>query len=68
MAKKHSDEKEFLQTTIDAWQPISPVPLTEADAAEILAQMLSLTETLKKIDEESKMPLTKIKEDAKTCS
>ena len=55
MAKKQSSEysKEFLNKTIQVWQPYSPTPLSLNDAREITDNMTSLFNLLMKIDEKS---------------
>lgn len=43
--------------TIEAWQPLSPVPLTEEDAAEIVTSMKGFLSVLREWSEaESKTP------------
>ena len=38
--------KESIESTIEAWQPLSKEPLTEADAIEILTNMFGLLNCL----------------------
>jgi len=44
MAKKHSFKysKDFLERTIEVWQPYSPAPLSLKDAREIIDNMTAL--------------------------
>ena len=52
--------KQFIQETIDIWQPYSPEKLTEADAAEIADNMIGLYSFL--------LGLKKKHEDKEVCS
>lgn len=60
--------KEFIQKTIDVWQPYSPDKLTETDAIEIADNMIGLytflLELKKKRDERSKKTVTTAKNKA----
>ena len=47
--------KEFLDKTIQAWQPLSKEPLTHADAVESIENMVEYFKVLLKIDEEAKI-------------
>jgi len=42
--------KEFIQKTIEVWQPYSKDKLTEEDAAEIADNMIGLIEILAELD------------------
>ena len=47
---KRQQDPEFIQQTIDVWQPCSKEKLTEADAIEIITNMTGLLKVLMKID------------------
>ena len=47
---KRQQDPEFIQQTIDVWQPCSKEKLTEADAIEIITNMTGLFKVLMKID------------------
>ena len=43
--------KEFIEKTIEVWQPYSPEPLTEEDAREIAGNMAELFCLLDELDQ-----------------
>jgi hypothetical protein len=43
---KRSAERRFLRQTVEVWQPYSPVPLSEPDAAEIFRNLTSFLDLL----------------------
>ena len=47
---KKSAERRFLRQTVEVWQPFSPVPLSEPDAAEIFRNLTSFLDLLARWD------------------
>lgn len=45
-------DRSLSELTIETWQSLSPVPLTEADAAEIVADFMGFVSVLRRWKEE----------------